>query len=37
VIVIIPACALALCALLLEALRRRALPEVNKTRKAARI
>jgi apolipoprotein N-acyltransferase len=37
VIVMIPACALALCALALEARRRRALPEVNKTQKAARI
>ena len=37
VIVVLPACALALCALLLEARRRRAVPEVNKTQKAARI
>ncbi len=37
VIVLLPAGALALCALLLEARRRRALPEINKTRKAARI
>jgi apolipoprotein N-acyltransferase len=36
-IILVPACALALCALMLEARRRRALPEVNKTRKAARI
>jgi apolipoprotein N-acyltransferase len=36
-IVIVPACALVLAALVLEARRRRALPEVNKTRKAARI
>jgi apolipoprotein N-acyltransferase len=37
VIVLVPACALALCALILEARRRRTLPEVNKARKAARI
>ena len=37
VIVVIPACALALCALVLEARRRRAAPEVNKRQKAARI
>jgi apolipoprotein N-acyltransferase len=37
VIVLVPAGALALCALLLEARRRRDLPEVNKARKAARI
>jgi apolipoprotein N-acyltransferase len=37
VIVLVPASALALCALALEARRRRALPEVNKTQKAARI
>jgi apolipoprotein N-acyltransferase len=37
VIVVLPACALALCALLLEARRRRAVPEINKTQKAARI
>jgi apolipoprotein N-acyltransferase len=36
-IVLVPAGALALCALLLEARRRRALPEVNKARKAVRI
>jgi apolipoprotein N-acyltransferase len=37
VIVMVPACALVLCALVLEARRRRALPEINKTQKAARI
>ena len=37
VIVLIPACALALCALVLETRRRRAVPEINKTQKAARI
>jgi apolipoprotein N-acyltransferase len=37
VIVMLPACALALCALLLEARRRRALPNINKTQKIARI
>jgi apolipoprotein N-acyltransferase len=36
-IVIVPACALVLCALVLEARRRRVLPEVNKAQKAARI
>jgi apolipoprotein N-acyltransferase len=37
VIVLVPAGALALCGLILETRRRRALPEVNKTGKAARI
>ena len=37
VIVLAPAGALALCALLLEVRRRRALPKINKTRKVARI
>ena len=36
-IVVIPAGAFAFCALVLEARRRRSLPEINKTRKAARI
>jgi apolipoprotein N-acyltransferase len=37
VIVLIPACALALCALVLETRRRRAAPKINKSRKVARI
>jgi apolipoprotein N-acyltransferase len=36
-IVILPACVLALCALLLETRRRRAAPEINKIQKTARI
>jgi apolipoprotein N-acyltransferase len=37
VIVLIPACALALCALVLETRRRRVTPKITKTQKAARI